>query len=448
MSRIAFMPNALFVAFLVLNIIFHTSTALCTAFTPLSSRKCLIPTQIHGGISISRYRRRTRPSSGSLTSSIEIGDGLFATTPKAPQSDPLPMGLSSKIPQKSPTKLKSAIVGADIGSIAPPQHPENSLADAEQSVAFARFLALLASALCGTNFAAVKVLQHTVPLGPSAMLRFGLSALATSGIVLAQEIAAKKGAGAQSLEDNASKNTALLAGVEIGLWYSLGFYCQSVGLLTTEASKVSFFSSLAVVTVPLLNVVFRGVKLEAKSIMSIALASFGVALLDLGPELLPSFSTGELFALGQAITFGIGYWRLENASCRFPRESNHITAGLSLSIAMSSVLYVLLGLDGSGLGFPSVEDFTTWFSQPHVPAALLWTGLVSTAAAVFLETLALKTISATEVTILMTTIPLWSATFAHFTLGEVLTTTGACGGALIVMGCLVGNLNLDAKENL
>ena len=41
----------------------------------------------------------------------------------------------------------------------------------------------------------------------------------------------------------------------------------------------------------------------------------------------------------------------------------------------------------------------------------------------------------------MTTISLWGALFAFFTIGEVLTPTGLLGGLMILGGCVLGNLS-------
>lgn len=57
-----------------------------------------------------------------------------------------------------------------------------------------------------------------------------------------------------------------------------------------------------------------------------------------------------------------------------------------------------------------------------------------------METVALKVVSASELTLLMTTTSLWGAGFAFVTLGEFLTPTGMFGGLLIMAGCALGNM--------
>ena len=99
------------------------------------------------------------------------------------------------------------------------------------SLEFARFLVLVASAVYGTNFSVVKVLDERVPLAVSAALRFSLAAFIVGGIVLATEDTAN--------DIDAQKRTeAAFGGMEIGGWYCAGYLCQAIGLQTADASKV------------------------------------------------------------------------------------------------------------------------------------------------------------------------------------------------------------------
>ena len=90
-----------------------------------------------------------------------------------------------------------------------------------------------------------------------------------------------------------------------------------------------------------------------------------------------------------------------------------------------------------------IDQWGTWLSDPAILGALLWTGLVSTALALYLETVALKVMSASELTLIMTSVSLWGAAFAYFTLGETLSHVGMVGGALIVAGCAYGSIGGD-----
>jgi drug/metabolite transporter (DMT)-like permease len=65
-----------------------------------------------------------------------------------------------------------------------------------------------------------------------------------------------------------------------------------------------------------------------------------------------------------------------------------------------------------------------------------------------METLALKTLSAADTTLIFSTEPLWGAAFASVVMGEHFGPTAIAGGALILAGCLVSNLGIDGIRNM
>ena len=166
--------------------------------------------------------------------------------------------------------------------------------------------------------------------------------------------------------------------------------------------------------------------------------------MELGPTGDLVFSLGDLLCLGQTLAFGVGYWRLESESQKHPHNASRLVVGQLAAVAGGSAIYCFAEL---GIrDFPSIDQFVTWLGDPFIVGALLWTGLISTALALYLETVALKVVSARELTLLMTTISLWGALFGFLALGEVLTASGMLGGALILTGCVLGNISPPSKE--
>ncbi|GMH81668.1 hypothetical protein TL16_g09003 [Triparma laevis f. inornata] len=70
---------------------------------------------------------------------------------------------------------------------------------------------------------------------------------------------------------------------------------------TSFTSKSAFICSLAVVIVPLLDFVFRGKKLNEKSLIGCVLAVVGVALLEVGDVGEMSFGSGDLATFFQPL---------------------------------------------------------------------------------------------------------------------------------------------------
>jgi len=189
---------------------------------------------------------------------------------------------------------------------------------------------------------------------------------------------------------------------------------------------------------------FKGRKLGLPGAISISLAMFGMGLLQLGgmDHLNENiFSMADILCACQAIFFGIGYWRLEHGAGKFPGQVGRITMGILLGVASGAFTYSML----MGIVPPPEAIVLTLFHMPMLTASLLWTGLGSTAFALYLETVALKAITATELTILMTSVSLWGSAFAYITMGETLTPTGMAGGAMLLGGCLVSSF-MGEKE--
>ena len=201
----------------------------------------------------------------------------------------------------------------------------------------------------------------------------------------------------------------------------------------------AFFNSLAVILVPILDMVFKGKIVTPQTALSVLLSCCGVGLLELGPSGDLKFSWGDIYALSQTFFFGIGYWRLESLSHQHSHQSGRLTVGQLSGVAAGSTLFAMLEM-GFSEEFPSFEQWVDWLGDFFIVGALLWTGLVSTALALYLETVALKVISASELTLIMTSVSLWGAAFAYVTLGEVLSPIGMFGGVLIMGGCALGNL--------
>lgn len=190
------------------------------------------------------------------------------------------------------------------------------------------------------------------------------------------------------------------------------------------------------IIVPLLDAVFKRVSLTPTSIAAIACAISGVGLIELGHGV-SALEQGDALSLAMAGTFAFGYWRLEDAATAFPHTAPRITMGLLVAVALGTVAYAMVGNHWNAYDSLHVAE---QLSNPTILGQLAWTGIGSTALALHLETMALKTITASELTVLMTSTSLWASGFAYFGLGETLSPMAMGGGALILAGCVVNAL--------
>lgn len=354
--------------------------------------------------------------------------------------------------------------------------PENTV-DTE-GVWRARWLVVAAAALYGTNFSIVKLLGDVMPVGISTSLRFGLAALATlPWLVRGYDFGS--GNGSDAANDNNRRFMATMFGLEVGLWNSLGYVSQAVGLETTLASKSAFLCSMAVVIVPLLDWI-TGKRLLPRQWVGALMALVGVAFLELGDvDALLAASlgggsgeliTGDALSMVQPFAFGLGFWRMEQAMHEYPEEAPRMTAAQLMAILASSIGYGLwtlgvfdhlrlpdgtfdagLALDGIQASLATISTsfpWREWLTDPHLLFSLFWTGCITTALTVYMENLALESLSAAETTLIFSTEPLWGTAFAVAVMGEQMGLNAAAGAGLILAACLYSNLGVKGLREM
>lgn len=213
---------------------------------------------------------------------------------------------------------------------------------------------------------------------------------------------------APTLASVARTNLPLIkGGLEIGFWYALGYWGQSEALETSSASIVGFISSLSVIVVPFLDAITDKKKRSANaminSLVPAVLAALGVACLELGGSNMPG--VGELWASFQPIFFGFAYWRVERLMklAKRPEEVQAFTGAIYLVVAVFSCfwsaqdfVWPLMARSPSFIsGVASVLHAYAgqlWLIRTNweLPAALVWTGVVTTALISYIENIAVS----------------------------------------------------------
>nr|XP_010916522.1 uncharacterized protein LOC105041308 isoform X3 [Elaeis guineensis] len=186
------------------------------------------------------------------------------------------------------------------------------------------------------------------------------------------------------------------AGIELGLWVSLGYLSQALGLLTSDAGHASFISA---------------------------------------------FTVGDALNILSAVFFGIHMLRTEQISRSTKKENFLALLGYEVFVmALSSVMWFLVrGIFGDvhHLNLGSCDGSVSWdciISFPWIPA--IYTGIFSTGLCLWAELDAMGDVSATETAIIYGLEPVWGAAFAWFLLGERWGTTEWIGAALVLCGSL------------
>ena len=198
---------------------------------------------------------------------------------------------------------------------------------------------------------------------------------------------------------------------------------------------------MAVVTVPILDYIW-GKQLLRRQVLGACLAAVGVYALEMGGQ--DSFNSGDMMSLVQPLMFGLGFWRMEAAMERYPTEAARLAAAQLLMVFVMSLSYMVCDLQLSDTcnALPSALELSSLLQDPSILGMLFWTGIVTTAFTIYMETLALKTLSAAETTLIFSTEPLFGAAFAAVVANECLGTEAAIGAAFIIGGCIVSGVDV------
>ncbi|KAL7481725.1 hypothetical protein ACHAW6_007399 [Cyclotella cf. meneghiniana] len=409
--------------------------------------------QPHRAAVMSSHGQRKQVAALQMTMNrIDAPNSFVAMSPKrTPDSNTHtagPSSIASFTVETSHAKDPSSSFLAESPTKSPP----------EKEVWIARLLLVLSAALYGTNFTMVKSLDESLSVGVSSTLRFGFAALSMLPWLFApiddklKVIAKEKSQkvkdelGMLSWEEEPTRLAAGLAGMEIGMYNAIGYISQAVGLKTIPANKSAFICSMAVVTVPILDFLF-GKQLLKRQVLGAALAAIGVWVLEMGGQQGGLLSSGDLVSLAQPVMFGLGFWRMEAAMEKYPTEAGRLAAAQLLMVFFVSLSYLICRapIEDTYEVIPTMTDIMSWLHDPHVLGMLFWTGVVTTAFTIWMETLALKTLSAAETTLIFSTEPLFGTAFAAMVANECFGKEAAIGAAFIIGGCLVSGIDLNMR---
>lgn len=272
-----------------------------------------------------------------------------------------------------------------------------------------------------SNIPVVKEVESVTDPAVFNVVRFAVSAIPFVPMVI------------RSWDDVQTHN----AGIELGIWVSLGYLMQALGLLTSDAGRATFLSMLTIIVVPLLDGML-GAIIPTRTWFGAFLSVIGVAMLESSGS--PP-CVGDLLNFLSAVFFGIHMLRTERISRATDKRNFLPLLGHEVCvIAISSSLWYLIGgwvggiqeFDASSWTWPTIWESVVQF--PWIPA--LYTGIFSTGLCLWVEITAMCDVSATETAIIYGLEPVWGAGFAWLLLGERWGITGWIGAALVLAGSL------------
>ena len=220
----------------------------------------------------------------------------------------------------------------------------------------------------------------------------------------------------------------VLVGAGVGLAMAAGFVLQTLGLLHTTSTNSGLITGLALILAPVAARLFFGVRVPKATVLCLGACLVGLAMLTAPSpaEFRIGGHLGDLLTAGCAVAFGLHIALLS----RYAPE--HDAAALTLvQVAVSTAAFA-----------------GAWaaFETPVWPTAEVWwiilvTAIFGVAAAFYVQTQVQRRLSAARTSVILTAEPLFAALFGYWLASDRLTSVQLCGGAIIVISLVVGELS-------
>lgn len=253
----------------------------------------------------------------------------------------------------------------------------------------------------------------------------GLDSLEVFNIVALRCLIAFAAAGLIFYKKMLKINLKMIAYASIqGFLLLLVFALSLFGLKTTSASNAGFILSLTVVLVPIITSVLNK-KLPSRAVsIAIIMTMMGITVLTLKETL--SFQTGDILVAIAAISYSI--YLILNST--FTKQVDSIAYGVYQ------------------LGFAGVFAFILCliFETPQLPSntngwiAILGLGIICSAFCFIAQSVVQQYTSPTNTGLIFSLEPIFASMFAIIFLGEMVTTQLLIGGAFILLGNIVAQL--------
>ncbi len=271
----------------------------------------------------------------------------------------------------------------------------------------ADFSLLLVTLVWGATFVVVKWAIADLPPFPFLAIRFALAFLSLLPFII--------------LNHKKIDSKTVVKGLGIGVFLFSGYAWQTIGLQYTTASNAGFITGLSVVLVPALVAITTRTLPRPPLLIGVLSATIGLALLSLSEDF--RLNQGDLLVLLCAISFALHIYLVG----RYAPEADAaiLAAAQILSVSLLSGLFSLI-----------VPQSSMHFTA-NVWLGLVLTAIPATSLAFFIQTKMQQFTSPSHTALIFASEPVFSAIFAFFLAGEILTPRGLLGAALVLTGMLV-----------
>ncbi len=283
---------------------------------------------------------------------------------------------------------------------------------------------LLTAVLWGTGFISQKLGNRVMPPMTFNAVRQLMAAVVLMPLVMR----GSKKSGYLSPKTNSraqldyKRRRLLKAGVLCGVFMLIGTATQQIGLLTVSAGKSGFISSIYIVFTPLFSVIV-GSKVKRRTVLCIALAMLGFAVMSLKGGL-SGATQGDWLTLASAAGFAA---QIVAVNCFVDKDNAVLLSQLQFLFCGAAGLVVALIMEGPALagvlaGIP----------------VLLYQTFVPTAGGYTLQIIGQKYTDSSSAALIMSLEAVFAMIFGALFLHEIMSFREIAGAAIIFGATLLG----------
>lgn len=269
---------------------------------------------------------------------------------------------------------------------------------------------LLIAAIWGTTFALLRDTMRVLHPFELMALRFSLATAVLAAVYWKRIVRLRR--------------DAIRDGLWLGVWLTLGYLTQVMGLLTITASRSAFITSTYVVFTPFVAWIALRSRPAIGEFLAVAIVFFGLSRFSREAGI--ALGAGDLWTLGCALSFAI------------QMVVTHVVAKREDPIALSVVQMAVGAAVGWALvlargGFRPAMSDVPW-------GVIVYLAVAATALVIALQTWALPRTTSVKAALLFSTEPIFASAFAMAFFGERMTPREYLGAALVMAGVLWSEL--------
>lgn len=281
-------------------------------------------------------------------------------------------------------------------------------------------LLILASIIWGCAFVAQNVGMNYIGPWTFSTMRFLIAGFSLLAII---PILDKKRTHVIHPKTKEEKKKLLLGSVLCGLALSIGSIVQQIAMLTVPVAKAGFLTTLYVLFVPMITLLF-GKKIPLKVWIGIAMALFGLYLLSMAGNL--AIGIGEILLILAAFLFAIHIIIIGHFSTRV--DPVRLSCGQLLIGGFATVIPMIV------IEKPTMGSILA----AYIP--LLYTGIFSSCVAYTLQIFAQKEANPTIAGMLLSLESVFAALAGYLILHQVLNTRELIGCVVIFIAIVIAQL--------